>query len=101
MEHLPEILIRGLMMLAGIAMAVHYHCMSNFSDETHGHTSKILMSACTGLGMLIFICGLQNLLTMGLYASVFATASTVALSVSLWRDGVQVSGRRSSNDQNS
>ena len=87
-------------MLAGGVMAVHYHCMANFSGGGHGHTSKILMSICTGLGVLIFLCGLQNLLLMGLYASLFAAASTVALSVSLWRDGVQVSGRRSSNDQN-
>lgn len=82
---------RALLLVGGLWIAGHHHCMANYITKAPHFVKGLLLPAITGSGVGMAICGLMGNVWVG---AVFGTASAVLMSVvsfAVWRSGLYVS----------
>jgi len=95
-------LLRIWLTCAGLAIAVHAHCMANFTITGPWLLRFVLFPAATGCGVGMVWGGLADPTGYGMFFATVAAGVLVAEQLTIWAAGVKVSrllkkvwGRRS------
>lgn len=82
---------RALLLIGGLWIAGHHHCMANYVTKAPHYVKALLLPAITASGVGMAICAVMGNVWVG---AVFGTMSAVLMSIvsfTVWRSGLYVS----------